>query len=59
MSRRWIGLVLGFSMLSSGCITVTLPGLGGGPFQETVVDGEDGPKILMLDLSGPLSELLA
>lgn len=55
MSRRWIAWLLGLGMLSTGCITVQLPGLGGGPFQEAVVDGEDGPKILMLDLSGPLT----
>jgi protease-4 len=55
MSRRWIALCFGIAMLSTGCITVQLPGLGGGPFEETVVDGEDGPKILMLDLSGPLT----
>jgi protease-4 len=55
MSRGWLALAIGMGMLSTGCITVQLPGLGGGPFEETVVDGDRGPKILMLDLSGPLT----
>jgi protease-4 len=43
------------ALVSLGCVTVNLPGLGGGPLEESVVDGERGPKILMLDLSGPLT----
>jgi len=43
------------ALASLGCVTVNLPGFGGGPLEESVVEGESGPKILMLDLSGPLT----
>jgi protease-4 len=38
-----------------GCISIQLPFVGGGPLEETVVDGESGPKILMVDVSGALT----
>jgi protease-4 len=50
-----------FTILSalpiSGCITVSIP-FGGGrePLIETVVEGEQGPKILLLQFDGILSE---
>jgi protease-4 len=55
MTRRAIAAVLAIGWLATGCISVELPGLSRGPFEETVVDGEDGPKILMLELSGMLT----
>ncbi len=41
----------------TGCIQIALP-IGGGPapLEESVVDGERGPKILMLELSGPIRD---
>jgi protease-4 len=53
---RGLALALfGVALATSGCITINLPGAPGGGLEETVVDGKAGPKILMLDLSGPLS----
>jgi protease-4 len=40
----------------TGCVTVELPFGGAGELQETVVLGTSGPKILMVDLDGVLSE---
>jgi protease-4 len=54
--RRSLALVfLSVSLLASGCISVNLPLGGGGPLEESVVDGESGPKILMVDVSGTLT----
>jgi protease-4 len=39
-----------------GCITVNLLGLGPGELEESVVAGERGPKILLLDIDGLISE---
>jgi protease-4 len=47
--------LLASSLPGLGCISVDLPSLGTGPLEETVVDGEDGPKILMIDVSGTLT----
>jgi protease-4 len=41
--------------ISTGCISIDLPLSGTGPLEETVVDGESGPKILMVDVTGTLS----
>ena len=46
---------LACALAATGCVTVNFPGLSTGPLEESVVDGETGPKILMLDLSGPLT----
>jgi len=46
--------LLALTLTGTGCLTVNLLGAGQGPLEETVVDGKSGPKILMLDLSGPL-----
>jgi protease-4 len=43
------------ALLASGCLSVDLPLSGGGPLEESVVDGESGPKILMVDVSGTLT----
>jgi len=53
MSRGLAAVAL--ALVSAGCVTVNLPGLGGGPLEESVLEGEAGPKLLMLDLSGPLT----
>ena len=55
MARFLVVAVLGIAIVSAGCVTVNLPGLGRGPLEEAVVEGESGPKILMLDLSGLLT----
>jgi protease IV len=53
-------LCLALSLASSGCIfyaPVDLGALGGaGEFEETVVLGESGPKIAMIDITGVISE---
>jgi protease-4 len=43
-------------LVLSGCVTIDLPLGGRGELQEKVVLGSAGPKLLMLDLSGVLSE---
>jgi protease-4 len=40
---------------TAACVSINLPGARIGPLEETVVEGEAGPKILMLDLVGALS----
>lgn len=55
MPRALVALVCAVGLASTGCVTINLPGLGGGPLEESVVEGRSGPKILMLDLSGPLT----
>jgi protease-4 len=53
-SRLAIGLVLVW--LGTGCISIDL--LGGGadaPLVETVVRGDEGPKVLLLDIDGIIS----
>jgi protease-4 len=42
-------------LAAAGCIQVQLWGVPR-PLEETVVDGESGPKILLLDVSGVLAE---
>lgn len=44
------------ALLGAGCITVELPVGGRGELQETVVAGERGPKLLLLDVGGVLTE---
>ena len=55
MSRCLVLALFAVTVCGAGCITVNLPGGGGGPLEETVVEGDSGPKILMLDLSGALT----
>ena len=43
-------------LASLGCVTIDLPLGGPGEFQETVVAGTRGPKLLLLDVQGVLSE---
>ncbi len=44
-------------MLSFGtaCVTIELPFGGGGPLSETTVYGTEGPKIAMVDITGPIA----
>ena len=55
MRRAFVCSSLLCALLATGCISVDLPLSGGGPLEETVVDGESGPKILMVDVAGTLS----
>jgi protease-4 len=50
-----LGLVAA-CLAASGCITVDLPFGGLGELQETVVSGKSGPKLLMIELTGVISE---
>jgi protease IV len=43
-------------LAATGCITVDLPFGGPGELQETVVSGKSGPKLLLIDISGVISE---
>jgi protease-4 len=55
MREGFVAPLLAVALTATGCVTVNLPGFGAGPLEESVVEGESGPKILMVDLSGPLS----
>jgi protease-4 len=50
-----LGLVLA-CVAATGCITLDLPFGGPGELEEKVVSGTAGPKLLMIDHSGVLSE---
>jgi protease IV len=50
-----LGLVLACGA-ATGCITLDLPFGGPGELQETVVAGTGGPKLLMIDIAGVISE---
>lgn len=41
---------------AGGCVSLNLGGGGPAPLEETVVDGESGPKILLLDVDGVIQE---
>ena len=45
----------GAALLLAGCITVNVGAGGRGPLEKSVVYGERGPQILMVDLSGVIS----
>jgi protease IV len=53
---RWASLVL-LALTCSGCITVDVLGSKPGRLRETVVEGERGPKIALIDIEGVLSEV--
>jgi protease-4 len=53
-ARALAGVAL--ALLGLGCITIDLPLGGRGELQETVVAGTSGPKLLLLDVEGVLSE---
>ncbi len=45
----------GAVLLLAGCITVNVGGPGRGELEKTVVHGESGPEILLVDVSGVIS----
>ena len=55
MRRALLISGLGCALAALGCISVNLPLSGGGPLEEAVVDGESGPKIVMVDVAGSLT----
>jgi protease IV len=48
--------LLAVALASAGCITLDLPFGGPAALEERLVQGESGPKILLLDVDGVLSE---
>lgn len=56
--RRWTApiLVLAATGLLSACITIDVGGGGRGEMHETVVLGEKGPKVLMIDIDGEITD---
>ena len=61
MSLR-IGSLLGAALLACGlqaCVEIQIIDLSLHPLEETVVQGESGAKILLLDLDGVISEAAA
>jgi protease-4 len=55
MRRSVLYFALAGALLTTGCISIDLPLPGRGPLEEAVVDGEAGPKILMVDVTGTLT----
>jgi protease IV len=53
---RWASLVF-LALTCSGCITIDILGSKPGSLRETVVEGERGPKIALIDIEGILSEV--
>jgi len=43
------------AVLAMGCITIDVGGGAGGKLEETVVQGQDGPKILLLEIDGEIT----
>jgi len=58
VKRTMTSLALAAAVLGAamGCVNIDLAGLAGGPLQEQVVYGEKGPKLLLVDVDGVLSE---
>lgn len=48
--------MLALLAMATGCISVNLGGFGRGDLEETVVFGRSGPKILLLEIDGMISE---
>jgi protease-4 len=59
MRKLWIcrlaPMLLLVALLATGCITIDVGGGGGGKLEETVVQGDEGPKILMLEIDGEIT----
>ncbi len=51
----WLALSAA-ALLSSGCISLEVGGSGRGKMHETVVQGDAGPKILLLDIDGEITD---
>ena len=57
MIRRVLSLALApWLLATTGCVTIELPGGTPAPLVETVVEGDSGGKILLIQLDGVLSE---
>jgi len=54
--RRAVALPLLACLASAGCVTVQLFGGPPEPLIETVIYGESGPKIVLIDIDGVISE---
>jgi protease IV len=50
-----VALVL-LALAMAGCITLNIPGGKPGELKETVIEGEHGPKIALIEIEGLLSE---
>ncbi len=53
---RTLAVTAALCLTASGCITLDLGGGGAGEMHETVVLGSDGPKVLMLDIDGEITD---
>ena len=53
---RWVSLVP-LALACTGCITIDILGSKPGSLRETVVEGERGPKIALIDIEGLLLEV--
>lgn len=53
---RTLGLLVSLVGIAGGCITVNIGGAGRGDLEETVVQGDSGPKILLLEIDGVITE---
>jgi protease-4 len=51
-----VGALLVACCALSGCISIPVPFGGRAPLEEIVVDGTSGPKVLLLDIEGVLTE---
>lgn len=49
-------IALSFALFSTGCITVDVGGGGRVKMHESIVQGEDGPKVLLLDIDGEITD---
>jgi len=57
--HRPLALALALGLLAAGatgCISLDLGGIGRGEMRETVVYGEKGPKVLLLDIDGEITD---
>ena len=53
---RWASLVF-LALTCTGCITIDILGGKPGSLRETVVEGERGPKIALIEIEGVLREV--
>jgi protease-4 len=54
--RRTAALFVGLLLASTGCVQLQLFGGATQPLVETVIHGESGPKIALIDIDGVISE---
>lgn len=53
---RAAGAALGAALLAAGCVNINVAGFGSAELRERVVYGEEGPKILLVEIEGRLRE---